>query len=363
MRPYFHRCLHTSTRRPPVFVFDIDGVLIRGPHVLPAAKRALSILEGDNPFRQKIPYILLTNGGGVGERERCQNLTKKLGVQIDPEQYIQAHTILKTRASQYKDSSVLVLGGKLDAIRNVASDYGFQNPLTTLDVLAWNPSQRMAIPSAQSCRGSVYPGKTTRCNSYIRLIQEKPFDFSKTPISAIFVYHDPRNWALDIQVICDVIQSEGRIGGPYVPVKDQKHPVELVFCNPDLIWKSEFDRPRLGQGGFKAAFQGVFKALTGADYPHVQFGKPSRPTYDFAAEVLRERLMRLGRIRDPVPRIYMVGDNPESDIAGANGAGWESILVRTGVFSGGEPSHRPTYQAEDVEEAVRFAIAREMGEL
>lgn len=41
----------------------------------------------------------------------------------------------------------------------------------------------------------------------------------------------------------------------------------------------------------------------------------------------------------------MVGDNPASDIAGANGYGWESILVRTGVFRGkdeSEAAHKPT---------------------
>lgn len=34
----------------------------------------------------------------------------------------------------------------------------------------------------------------------------------------------------------------------------------------------------------------------------------------------------------PFKNIYMVGDNPESDIAGANACGWNSILLRTGVF-------------------------------
>ena len=28
----------------------------------------------------------------------------------------------------------------------------------------------------------------------------------------------------------------------------------------------------------------------------------------------------------------MVGDNPESDIKGANDNGWESVLLRTGVY-------------------------------
>ena len=32
----------------------------------------------------------------------------------------------------------------------------------------------------------------------------------------------------------------------------------------------------------------------------------------------------------------MIGDTPESDIQGANNAGWISILVRTGIFQDGE---------------------------
>lgn len=30
----------------------------------------------------------------------------------------------------------------------------------------------------------------------------------------------------------------------------------------------------------------------------------------------------------------MIGDNPKSDIRGANAIGWNSILVRSGVFDG-----------------------------
>lgn len=55
-------------------------------------------------------------------------------------------------------------------------------------------------------------------------------------------------------------------------------------------------------------------------------------------------------------------DNPESDIAGANAANWSSVLVKTGVYEpeSGSPSHEPTHIAEDVEEAVRWAVEREL---
>ncbi|KAI0633736.1 HAD hydrolase [Trametes polyzona] len=363
---------HQATQRklpPLVFTFDIDGVLLRGPHTIPAARRALDMLNGANPMGVKIPFILLTNGGGVGEEVRRRKLSAQLGVELASNQILQAHTILKSVAHKYADKPVLVLGGRNDDVRKVAEEYGFRHAYTTLDVLAWKPEvwpfHDLTPEERQSAR---------------------PVDFSKTPISAIFVFHDPRNWSLDIQVILDVIRSRGVIGGPYLetpapadqqplPQHSREHepkhahgnadkPIELVFCNPDLLWKSDFPQPRIGQGAFREAFQAVHKAVVGTTYPFVQYGKPSTATYKFAEGVLKDRLEELqgGRL-ERMPTVYMVGDNPESDIAGANGAGWPSILVKTGVYdpAQGEPTHKPTHIAEDVEEAVRWAIEREMG--
>lgn len=318
------------------FVFDIDGVLVRGKRALPAAKRALAILDGNNRFGIKIPYILLTNGGGVSEVTRCNELSEQLGVQIKPEQYIQAHTVVRSIVHKYADTPVLVLGGRGDTLRQVAEGYGFRQVYNTLDVLAWNPS--------------VWPFHDLTMEERT---SAKAADFSKIPIGAIFVFHDPRNWALDIQVMCDVLRSGGVIGAPPYVSECSRRPVDLVFCNPDLVWKSEFDRPRLGQGAFKEAFQAVFKALTGTTYPYVQLGKPTEQTYRFSETVL-------GRYAggNSSLQIYMVGDNPESDIAGANAAGWKSILVNTGVYDPqqGPPKHKPTHEAENVEKAVLWAL-------
>ncbi|KAG1716095.1 hypothetical protein ID866_1067 [Astraeus odoratus] len=189
----------TKPTSPLAFAFDIDGVLIRGQHALPAAKRALAILDGNNGFGVKIPYILLTNGGGLSETTRCRKLSDQLGVQINLKQYIQAHTVLRSIAHQYADKPVLVLGGKGETVRKVAESYGFRQVYNTLDLLAWNPS-------------------------------------------------------------------------------------------------------------------------------------------------------------------YMIGDNPESDIAGANAAGWKSILVHTGVYNPrqGPPKYKPTYETEDVEKAVLWALGQEL---
>lgn len=140
---------------------------------------------------------------------------------------------------------------------------------------------------------------------------QQEVDFSRTPISAIFIFHDPRNWSLDTQIMCDILQSGGIIGGPHLAPSDHK-PIELIFCNPDLIWKSDFDRPRLGQGAFKASFLAVYKVrriyatneygewlnvfdqeLTGSTYPYLEYGKPTAETYKFAERVLTDRIQEL----------------------------------------------------------------------
>ena len=96
---------------PPAFVFDIDGVLIRGNQVLDPAKRALAKLyspdgifsaachpgsryyclglaiklasAGQNP---RLPVCFLTNGGGVLESEKAKQLSGWLGVNIGADQ-------------------------------------------------------------------------------------------------------------------------------------------------------------------------------------------------------------------------------------------------------------------------------------
>mgnify|MGYP002173137579 CR=1 FL=1 len=57
----------------------------------------------------------------------------------------------------------------------------------------------------------------------------------------------------------------------------------------------------------------------------------------------------------------MIGDNPETDIKGANLSGWVSILVRTGIFHGEENSKEfpATYVVEDFNEAVKLIFKLE----
>lgn len=88
-------------------------------------------------------------------------------------------------------------------------------------------------------------------------------------------------------------------------------------------------------------------------------------TYKYADEVIASWMEQLhGEERIP-ENIYMVGDNPASDIIGGNMYGWNTCLVRTGVFQGGEndesnPANFGVFT--NVLEAVKTACRKELGE-
>ena len=196
------------------------------------------------------------------------------------------------------------------------------------------------------------------------------------------VFNDPRDWALDTQLVLDLLLSIGghlgtlstKNGDPHLPNRgyQQDGQPDLYFSNPDLLWAASYHLPRLGQGGFQAALEGVFNTLTGGPTNGVQlhknsFGKPTQGTFEFAENRLRQHRKFLHAGDDPgkLENVYMVGDNPESDIKGANNykspthSRWNSILVRSGVYRGGDPAYEPKVVVQDVWDAVRYALRRE----
>jgi HAD superfamily hydrolase (TIGR01456 family) len=201
---------------------------------------------------------------------------------------------------------------------------------------------------------------------------------------AVFVFNDPRDWALDTQIILDLLVSKEGILGTYSDKNGDKAFLnngwqqdgqpKLFFSNPDLLWAASYHMPRLGQGGFQASFQGVWEAVTGgAALSRTVIGKPYPDTYKYAVRVLnKHRYQMLGgngeskKKVSQLKRVFMVGDNPESDIRGANefvsahGTEWTSVLVKTGVFrQGSVPAHKPKVMVDDVLAAVKWALKEE----
>ncbi|SCZ89264.1 BZ3500_MvSof-1268-A1-R1_Chr1-1g01067 [Microbotryum saponariae] len=375
------RRLNTSSgsKKPIAFAFDIDGVLKQGSHVLPQAKRTLAVLSGQNKLSQKFPFICLTNGGGSIEATRAQRLTRELGVEIGEGQVVQSHTIFRGLVPKFEDKPVLVIGGVKDHCRKVAQHYGFKHVYIPEDVLHWQasvwPFQKLTDKEVAYAKADV--------------------DFSKISFAAILVFHDSFNWGRDVQLICDVLSSSHGVLGTSKSTSEWESSPQLPvhFSNPDLLWGNEFSQPRFGQGAFQESVAAVWKRTynkdlistsrlmiwTWAVLHRTTGGKPTSHTYKYASSLLSHHVRSLSNPHthssseslheavvnsDAGPiegNVYMLGDNPASDIAGANAFGWESILVRTGVFRGDvkDAEHRPTIVKNDVWEGVKWALQRE----
>lgn len=66
--------------RLPAIVVDNDGVIVKGRTVIGRAPAIIqSILEPYTDKKIQIPFILLTNGGGMPEHEKAEDLNKRLG--------------------------------------------------------------------------------------------------------------------------------------------------------------------------------------------------------------------------------------------------------------------------------------------
>ncbi|KAL7411169.1 HAD-like domain-containing protein [Mrakia frigida] len=353
--PPSRRLPSSSPRGDVSFVFDIDGVLKKGEIVFEGAKRALALLDAN-----QIPYLLCTNGGGMPEQDRCKALSEELEVNILANQLVQSHTPLRhLLVSKFADSPVLVIGGKDDHCRKVALSYGLTQPYTPLDLLRSLPSLwpfRTLVPS--DLPFTILPPAPDSPDA-------KPF--SNVAFKAIVVLHDSRDWGLDASVMSELIASEGGVLGTVR--KEGEQEVEVYFCNPDLVWGSDYPLARYGAGAFKSSLLTIHKESTGQEIVSTQLGKPHKTTYDFVKVMLdsHRKGMGLGRVAKAggeggYKNVWMVGDNPASDIQGANINGLSSLLVSTGVFrpsSGVPPAHTPTKIVSDVEEGVEWVLRKE----
>ncbi|KAF2687227.1 phosphatidyl synthase-like protein [Lentithecium fluviatile CBS 122367] len=327
------------------FVFDIDGVLVHGDRLIPEGRRVLEILNGDNELGIKIPHIFLTNGSGKPELARCEQLAKILHSPISTDQFIQSHTPMRALAEYYE--TVLVVGGEGYKCREVAEEYGFKDIVVPNDIIAWDPT---IAPYR------VFTDKE-RATS-------RPRDFSKTNIDAIMVFSDSRDYATDMQIIVDLLRSEnGRFGTVAKDPISQRIPV--YFSQGDMLCPTEHPIPRMSQGTFRIGLEAMYKALTGVDLERVVYGKPELATYKYADEVITSWMEQIHNDEKLPSNVYMIGDNPASDIIGGNMYGWNTCLVRTGVYQGeGNDKENPASFGvfKNVLEAVQTAVRKQLGQ-
>ena len=166
----------------------------------------------------------------------------------------------------------------------------------------------------------------------------------------------PRMCSL-VQLMADIFSTKD--GSLYGPKRGPDDPFAATFItlNSDLYYTSGHPTPRLGPKCLEIMLQSTFKEVLGQEVPIERYGKPFTFNFNFVADMLQERAKKQ---RIKISNFYMIGDNPESDISGANAVGWTSILVKTGVFKadartskdGNDTKHPATYVVEDFKAAI-----------
>eukprot|EP00891_Asterochloris_glomerata_P004853 jgi/Astpho2/4853/fgenesh1_pg.00069_%23_10_t len=325
-----------STAAMPEFglVFDIDGVLIRGWDILPNAKEALRKVHDSG-----VPYLFVTNNGMDTEAERAKILTKQFDIPVTTKNMVLNHSALQNHSAEFKDKLVLVTGYSRTDLKEVLRSYGYHKVATVSEYARAYPH---ALPNKR----------------YEKLEDDS---WAKDPVAAVIVVETPMEWHEDLQVICDLMRSDGRIEHL---AEDGKQHVKLFNCNFDFTYAEHFHTARFGPGAFIKLLELLFTESTGRQLEIIKHGKPNKPAYGIATKKLQAQLDELAKqsgreaASHTLKHIYAFGDNPKSDVRGANSAGniWRSVLVCTGVYKGGVDSNDPEDPAHYVCQGVGEAV-------
>ncbi|KAG8493257.1 hypothetical protein CXB51_010743 [Gossypium anomalum] len=345
--------------------FDIDGVILRGRVPVGGSPQALRRLYGDSG-ELIVPYLFLTNGGGIPETKRAKELSELLGVNIMASQVVQGHSPFRNLLKKFENELIIATGKGDPAL--VMSEYGFKKVLSLEEFASYFES---IDPVSQYKRWTTMPQSDRKEPAVPR------YNVLSKRIKAAFVVSDPVDWGRDIQVLCDVLRSGGLPGG----ANNNQPP--LYFAADDLEYQVRY-----------CAYLCLME-INPKRLEYVTYGKPNPFVFKNAEVILSQ--LQSSSCQDhsknngvpgshPFETLYMIGDNPSVDVKGAQQAGhpWFSILTRTGVFQGkdnhaefpADLANLPYFFAlpdqisplvvqvvDSVEEAVDYILKRECIEL
>ncbi|NXY34957.1 HDHD5 hydrolase, partial [Pomatorhinus ruficollis] len=279
------------------FLFDIDGVLVRGKTPIPAARTAFQkLVNSQGQFL--VPVVFVTNAGNCLRQKKADQLSHLLGVPISQDQVMMSHSPLRM-FKRYHEKCVLVSGQ--GPLLDIAQDLGFCQPIT-IDTLR---EKRPLLDAVDHDRRPKVLRFSVNNSMTVVLI-----------LTAVVLFGEPVRWETSLQLIIDVLLTSGYPGNPY---EQENYPhIPVLACNMDLMWVAEAQSPRFGHGTFMVCLENIYKKITGKDLKYeALMGKPSRLTYQYAEHLIRAQALQRSW-EQPIQTLYAVGDNLMTDVYGAN---------------------------------------------
>ena len=206
--------------------------------------------------------------------------------------------------------------------RRLAREY-----VNTTVVIVATTTERACILGKGYGWSTIFPFKNTLPVNHsfglVQIIQQQ--QTALPPIAAIVFFDTPNDWERSLQLLIDITRSPTG-----VPGSDGPQSISIHVANPDFSYATLAPFPRLKLGAFILCFKACFERSTGRALDFVtEYGKPHAPIY---VDALASLQAQSALLQVELQEIYVIGDNPVSDIAGARAQGFKSILVRTGIF-------------------------------
>ncbi|KAM9830467.1 LOW QUALITY PROTEIN: haloacid dehalogenase-like hydrolase domain-containing 5 [Syngnathus typhle] len=284
----------TNSKPQPNFglLFDIDGVLLRGRMLIPAAKKAFEKLV-DSQGQFVVPLVFVTNAGNCLRQTKADRLSHILGVHITQDQVIMSHSPLRM-FKKFHDKCVLVSGQ--GPVLEIAKNLGFNNVIS-IDML------RESFPLLDMVDHNRRP----------KLPSNPVGNLPK--VEAVVLFGEPIRWETNLQLIIDVLLTNGNLS-------TLTKPKMYLTCHCWLATWTCYGWLRhslqdLAMAHFSCV-ENIYKKITGKDLKYeALMGKPSELTYHFAEFLIRGQAMQR-QWKRPITSLYAIGDNLMTDIYGAN---------------------------------------------
>jgi len=170
----------------------------------------------------KIPFLFLTNGGGVPEHRRALELSQLLGVNISPTQVVHGHSPYRELVDRFENDLIVAVGKGEPAV--VMSEYGFRKVLSIDEYASYFKDIDPLAPFKTWKVGQ-------KTNSYMSAKVHPSYDVYSERVKGVFVVSDPVDWGRDLQVLCDILSTGGLPGSG----KGDQPP--LYFAADDLEYQ------------------------------------------------------------------------------------------------------------------------------